>query len=49
MDSLTTSSVPMLFFFLRLCLFIFGEKGREGEIEGKKHWPATQAWALTRN
>ena len=53
--------IHFLLFFLRLYIFIFRERGREGEIEGEKHgsvvlaepqlgtWPATQACALTGN
>ena len=31
-------------FFKRFYLFIFRERGREGEREGEKHWPAT--WGM---
>ena len=40
--------VVQIFFFLKI-LFFFRAKGREGEREGEKHWPATQACALTGN
>ena len=49
----------MVNLFKRFYLFIFRERGREGEREGEKHqcvvasllgtWPATQACALTGN
>ena len=49
------------YFFQRFYLFIFRERGREGERERNINvwlplawpllgiWPATQAWALTGN
>ena len=35
--SLTAQKTNIFFFFLRFYLFIFRQKGREGEIEGEKH------------
>ena len=53
---LTVSRFPLLFFFLRFYLFIFRERGREGERETSMcgcpllgNWPTTQTCAPTRN